>query len=66
MICEGPYGASLPEVGDHFGDHMAQLISCMGARGYRPDANGPLTIPNDAVISTYQSFGNVRWTDEKL
>jgi hypothetical protein len=42
------------------------FISCMGAQGYRLDPNGPLTVPHDAVISTYQSFGNVRWTDEKL
>jgi uncharacterized lipoprotein YajG len=42
------------------------FISCMGARGYRADADGPLTVPRDAVVMTHKGFGNVLLPDGGL
>jgi hypothetical protein len=39
------------------------FISCMSARGYRVDPNGPLTVPRDAVIRTHRDFGYLQLSD---
>jgi hypothetical protein len=42
------------------------FISCMGARGYRIDPDGPLTVPADAVVKTHRGIGSVLLSDGDL
>jgi hypothetical protein len=41
-------------------------ISCMAARGYRVDPNGPLTVPRDAVVRTHRSLGYLELSDSEF